>query len=121
MKKKYKLLLILAIVAFTIIGLNYYSYHNYLNKQKERIELFFKYNYNNIDSLTFTKIKKNPTGSLNFHGYLNGNQEEKFIGKIMPDQKESERNNVINYTFAMKNAKFEDRKTYSVSEILKVQ
>ncbi|OJG92363.1 hypothetical protein RV15_GL003156 [Enterococcus silesiacus] len=103
-----------------IAGLNRYSYNNYTNKQKERIELFFNYNYN-IDSLTFTKTKKNPMGTLVFYGYFNNDKENDFSASIMPYQKEFERNNVMDGKFSRKNDKFKDRKTYTVSEIEKIQ
>ncbi|OJG67679.1 hypothetical protein RV09_GL002448 [Enterococcus moraviensis] len=102
-------------------GLNYYSYNDYINKQKERIELFFKYNYNNIDSLTFTETKKNPMGSLDFYGYFNSDKSNSFIGSVMPYQKEFERNNVMDGAFSRKNDKFKGRKTYTVSEIENIQ
>ncbi|WP_086314984.1 hypothetical protein A5821_002530 [Enterococcus sp. 7F3_DIV0205] len=121
MKIRYKILVAIGIMVVGISGLNYYSYNDYMNEQKERIELFFTYNYNNIDSLTFTKIKKNPTGSLNFYGYFNNDKENDFIGKIMPSQKEFERNNAMSSSFARENAKFENGKTYTVSEIEKIQ
>lgn len=99
--------------------MNYYSYSNYINKQKKRIELYFTYNYENIDSFTFTSIDKTPMGALVFYGYFNHDKNYKFSADIMPDQKEFEQNSGINGDFAKKNAKFEDGKTYSVSEIEK--
>jgi len=119
MKNRYKFLIVISILILGVIGMNYYSYNDYMNKQKERIELFYRYNYNNLESITFTKTKKNPTGSLNFYGYFNNNKENSFIGKIMPNQKEFEHQNVIDGEFARKNAKFENGKIFSVSEIEK--
>ncbi|WP_348921450.1 DUF1433 domain-containing protein [Enterococcus rotai] len=120
MKTRYKFLIAIGIIVVGIAGLNRYSYNNYTNKQKERIELFFNYNYN-IDSLTFTKTKKNPMGTLVFYGYFNDDKENDFSASIMPYQKEFERNNVTDGEFSRKNDKFKDRKTYTVSEIEKIQ
>ncbi|WP_086314982.1 hypothetical protein A5821_002528 [Enterococcus sp. 7F3_DIV0205] len=120
MKTRYKFLIAIGIMVVGIAGLNRYSYNNYTNKQKERIELFFNYNYN-IDSLTFTKTKKNPMGTLVFYGYFNDDKENDFSADIMPYQKEFEGNIAINGAFDNENAKFENGKTYSVSEIEKIQ
>ncbi|WP_271494331.1 DUF1433 domain-containing protein [Enterococcus sp. 5H] len=121
MKTRYKFLIGLGIIILGIKGLNYYNYNNYKAKQKMRIELFFHYNYNNIDSLTFTKTKKNPMGTLVFSGYFNDDKENDFTADVMPYQKEFEGNITINGTFDTENAKFENEKTYSVSEIEKIQ
>lgn len=121
MKKMYKLIVTVMILILGVSIINYLNYKDYMAKQEERIETFFKYNYNNIDSLTFTETKKNPTGSLNFYGYFNNDKENDFIGKIMPSQKEFERNNAMSSSFARENAKFENGKTYTVSEIEKIQ
>ncbi|WP_348921451.1 DUF1433 domain-containing protein [Enterococcus rotai] len=100
--------------------MNYYSYKDYMEKQKVRIELFFKYNYK-IDSLTFTKTEKNPMGTLVFYGYFNGDKENDFSADIMSYQKEFENNNAMSSSFARENANFENGKTYTVSEIEKIQ
>lgn len=121
MKKMYKLIVTVTILILGVSIINYLNYKDYMTKQEERIETFFKYNYNNIDSLTFTETKKNPTGSLNFYGYFNNDKENDFIGKIMPSQKEFERNNAMSSSFAKENAKFENGKTYTVTEIEKIQ
>ncbi|WP_139844065.1 hypothetical protein A5821_002529 [Enterococcus sp. 7F3_DIV0205] len=117
MKTRYKFLIAIGIMVVGIVGLNYYSYNDYMNKQKKRIELFFKYNYNNIDSITFTETKKTPMGSLDFYGYFNSDKSNRFIGSVMPYQKEFEVNNGMTGSFARKHAKFENGKTYTVSEI----
>lgn len=121
MKKMYKLIVAVIILILGVSIINYLNYKDYMAKQEKRIETFFKYNYNNIDSLTFTETKKNPTGSLNFYGYFNNDEKNDFIGKIMPSQKEFERNNAMSSSFARENAKFENGKTYTVSEIEKIQ
>lgn len=121
MKTRYKLLIVVGIMILGVTGLNYYSYNNYMNKQKERIELFFKHNYNNIESITFTETKKNPTGSLNFHGYFNEDKKSNFISKIMPYQKEFESEIIINGSFDDKNFKFGDGRSIPVSEIENIQ
>lgn len=59
MKTRYKFLIVIGIIIIGVTGLNYYSYKDYMEKQKVRIKLFFNYNYK-IDSLTFTKTEKNP-------------------------------------------------------------
>ncbi|GGC90918.1 DUF1433 domain-containing protein [Enterococcus wangshanyuanii] len=121
MKTRYKFLIGIGIIIIAVAGLNYYSYKNYTVKQKERIELFFKFNYNNIDSLTFTETKKNSMGSLDFYGYFNSDKSNRFIGSVMPYQKEFEGDIVINGTFDTENAKFENGEMYDVSEIEKIQ
>ncbi|ALS02276.1 hypothetical protein ATZ33_13035 [Enterococcus silesiacus] len=120
MKTRYKFLIGIGIIIIGVMGLNYYSYKDYMEKQKVRIELFFNYNYN-IDSLTFTKTKKNPMGTLVFYGYFNNHKDNNFTASIMPYQKEFEGNIAINGVFDNENAKFDNGKTYSVSEIEKIQ
>ncbi|MGK0552757.1 DUF1433 domain-containing protein [Enterococcus faecalis] len=121
MKIKKKILLSLLMIILGVIGLNYYNYNNYLNKQKERIELFFKYNYNNIDSLTFTKVDKTPMGALVFYGYFNKDKNNNFSADIMPYQEEFDGNISIDGKFDDLNFKFGDKNIVSVSEILKIQ
>ncbi|MDA9471483.1 hypothetical protein C240_1650 [Enterococcus sp. 5H] len=60
-------------------------------------------------------------GTLVFSGYFNDDKENDFTADVMPYQKEFEGNITINGTFDTENAKFENEKTYSVSEIEKIQ
>lgn len=47
----------------------------YYTEQRDRIELFFAYNYKDITLITFTGTSTTPMGSLDFEGYFNGDKE----------------------------------------------
>lgn len=49
-----------------------------MKKQKKITEDYIKENYLGIESVTFTKEKKNPMGILVLEGYINGDEEQMF-------------------------------------------
>lgn len=91
-----------------------------LEKQKSRIELFYKYNYEGIKKVTFTDIHTIPMGTYIIEGYVNDDPNLKFDADIDPgtnfegEGAESEKLGNL----AKKDYQF---KTKSVSEILKEQ
>lgn len=56
-----------------------------LEKQKSRIELFYKYNYEGIKKITYTDIHTIPTGTYVIEGYVNDDPELKFDADVDPD------------------------------------
>ncbi|ALS02377.1 hypothetical protein ATZ33_13570 [Enterococcus silesiacus] len=58
--------------------------------QKKRIEEYVRYNYNNIESITFTDSKKVPTGSTYVHGYINEKKNLSFSAWLTPNTFEGE-------------------------------
>ena len=56
-----------------------------MEAQKKRIENYIKYNYKNIESVTFTDSKTVPTGGTYINGYVNNNKDIGFSGWLTPD------------------------------------
>ncbi|MGY3779244.1 DUF1433 domain-containing protein [Isobaculum melis] len=48
------------------------------DEQKVRIEEYIKYNFNDIESITFTKTDKTPM-SVGIHGYVNGDEKKLYF------------------------------------------
>lgn len=53
-----------------------------LQTEKPRIEKYLKYNYENIESVSFTEVKTNPTGVQHIIGYVNNDKETYFNAGI---------------------------------------
>lgn len=53
-----------------------------LEKEGSRIEKYLKYNYKDINSITFTDVKINPTGIPHIMGYVNNNEDMNFNAGI---------------------------------------
>ncbi|RIO73026.1 DUF1433 domain-containing protein [Staphylococcus gallinarum] len=51
---------------------------NYIESQKNRIDLYFKYNLNDYRILKITKFEKNPMGDYFISGYINNDKKYKF-------------------------------------------
>ena len=58
---------------------------HYIDIQKKRIELFFKENINNYQSIKVTDIGKTPLGSYTIKGYINNNKKLDFLGTLSSD------------------------------------
>ena len=51
-------------------------------KQKPRIELFFRYNFNDVKSFTYTKTGQTPMG-IYIDGYINDNPDYRFSADVL--------------------------------------
>ena len=58
---------------------------HYIDIQKKRIELFFKENINNYQSIKVTDIGKTPLGSYTIKGYINNNKKLDFLATLSSD------------------------------------
>ncbi|WP_332871281.1 DUF1433 domain-containing protein [Staphylococcus caledonicus] len=50
----------------------------YYNEQKQRIELFMKYNMRDFKNIKFIEQKRNPMGNFVFKGYINNDKTKSF-------------------------------------------
>ncbi|MGY3778610.1 DUF1433 domain-containing protein [Isobaculum melis] len=48
------------------------------DEQKVRIEKFIRYNFNDIESITFTETRKTPM-SVGIYGYVNGDEKKLYF------------------------------------------
>lgn len=58
-------------------------------EEKPRIEKYLVYNYENIKSVTLTKVDHNPTGIPHILGYVNGDKELSFDAGIYDEHFET--------------------------------
>lgn len=89
MRKKRNLIVLTVLLVLIIIALGGVWMHNknveeeaYWDKQKERITLFLKYNYEGVDKITFEDTYKLPTGTVGIDGYVNDDKELDFSADI---------------------------------------
>ncbi|MGC7686432.1 DUF1433 domain-containing protein [Staphylococcus epidermidis] len=54
----------------------------YYNQQKDRIELFMKYNVKGYKNTHFTKIERNPMDGYDISGYVNSDKDKSFTAGI---------------------------------------
>jgi len=84
MKKKRFLIILGAL--FILLGGVYlkkeFDEKQLLETEGPRIEKYLKYNYKNINSITFTKVKINPTGIPHIIGYVNNDKDMNFNAGI---------------------------------------
>lgn len=85
-------------------------------EEKPRIEKYLKYNYENIDTVTITHVKYNPTGIPHLRGYVNGDKELAFDAGIYDEHFETALN-ITSDDFP--NTKDPNQDTLTVSEIEK--
>ena len=83
-KNKIILLIVIAAIICLTIG---YTLHknkkeNYIETQEERLNLYFKYNLKNYNSMHVTSFRKNPTGAYFVSGYINKNKKYHFKAQI---------------------------------------
>ncbi len=111
----------LIVLVLGIYMIRQYNLEKYYTEQKERIEIFFQYNYKDITSITFTGTSTTPMGSLDFEGYFNGDEEETFTATIMSHEENFEYHSAVNGSFSDNHFKREelDGELVPVSEILK--
>ena len=80
-KRKITFYTILLSVLLILIG-GYVLHKNekdrYIEVQKNRIDLYFKYNLKNYHSLTIKDVDKNPMGDYFISGYINNNKKYEF-------------------------------------------
>lgn len=50
--------------------------------EKERIEIYFKYNYKDIHNITITDVGTNPMGTDYIDGYANGDEKLDFSASL---------------------------------------
>ncbi|EUJ31587.1 DUF1433 domain-containing protein [Listeria cornellensis] len=50
--------------------------------EKNRIEIYFKYNYKDIHNITITDVGKNPMGTDYIDGYANGDEKLNFSASV---------------------------------------
>ncbi|PFJ75536.1 DUF1433 domain-containing protein [Bacillus nitratireducens] len=117
---------ILFVSLLVIAGVGGYHYvkekqteelEKYMAEQKNRIEKYLKYNYNNVHSVTLTDIHKNPTGVVHINGYINGDKDLEIDASVV-SEKGIEFVGGLSREFYNKNKKPElGDKSKSVSEI----
>ncbi|GGC95746.1 DUF1433 domain-containing protein [Enterococcus wangshanyuanii] len=56
-----------------------------MDVQKKRIEKYIKYNYEDINIITFTDSKRVPTGGTYIHGYVNNDKKLSFTAWLTPE------------------------------------
>ncbi|MCG1266303.1 DUF1433 domain-containing protein [Staphylococcus epidermidis] len=80
-KRKITFYTILLSVLLILIG-GYVLHKNekdrYIEVQKNRIDLYFKYNLKNYHSLTIKDVDKNPMGDYFISGYINNDKKYEF-------------------------------------------
>lgn len=83
MKKTFIITMILLII---ITGgwliMNENKKKDLLTSESPRIEKYLKYNYENIKSVTFTKVVATPMGVPHIQGYVNNNEDMSFNAGI---------------------------------------
>ncbi|EJD91062.1 DUF1433 domain-containing protein [Staphylococcus epidermidis] len=89
MKIKTLVLLILVIVTILLsiyLKMKYdekkVAKEKYYNQQKDRIELFMKYNVKGYKDTHFTKIERNPMDGYDISGYVNSDKDKSFNAGI---------------------------------------
>ncbi|BEJ46811.1 DUF1433 domain-containing protein [Staphylococcus epidermidis] len=89
MKIKTLVLLILVIVTILLsiyLKMKYdekkVAKEKYYNQQKDRIELFMKYNVKGYKNTHFTKIERNPMDGYDISGYVNSDKDKSFNAGI---------------------------------------
>ncbi|MFW3611282.1 DUF1433 domain-containing protein [Staphylococcus caprae] len=84
-----KTLLFIILIMTILIAVGYISHVNkknhYIETQKSRIDLYFKYNLKKYTSMKITKVEKNPMGDYFIDGYVNGKKDYDFKASIYID------------------------------------
>ncbi|WP_059279885.1 DUF1433 domain-containing protein [Staphylococcus epidermidis] len=93
MKIKTLVLLILVIVTILLsiyLKMKYdekkAAAEKYYNQQKDRIELFMKYNVKDFKSVDFTSCERDPMGGYAIKGYINNNKKLSFTASAYLDE-----------------------------------
>ncbi|CUY02264.1 DUF1433 domain-containing protein [Staphylococcus epidermidis] len=92
---KIKTLVLLILVIVTILSSIYLKLkydekkateEKYYNQQKDRIELFMKYNVKDFKSVDFTSCERDPMGGYAIKGYINNNKKLSFTASAYLDE-----------------------------------
>ncbi|RIM32570.1 DUF1433 domain-containing protein, partial [Staphylococcus caprae] len=73
--KKKRTILLIGLVVIICLTIGYFIHknkkENYIETQEERLNLYFKYNLKNYNSMHVTSFRKNPMGAYYISGYVN--------------------------------------------------
>src|SRR5699024_2647123 len=84
-KKRYTILfVILLFFGVKTIRTEVYK-QKLMREEKPRIEKYLKYNFKNIQKITFTKVVINPTGVPHINGYINNDPSMSFDAGVHDD------------------------------------
>ena len=80
MRKKVLMCIILIITILMAVGyIAHVSKKNhFIEVQKSRLDLYFKYNLRKYGSMKITKVQKNPMGDYLIKGYINNDKDYYF-------------------------------------------
>lgn len=87
-------------------------------KQKPRIELFFRYNFKDVKNITYTETGRTPMG-VYIDGYLNDNPKYRFSADVLGD--EDEFNGSVSFSKEVREDLVKPGIEKDVDEILKEQ
>ena len=129
MNKKLLVTLLIAITLLAGIGSGVYMAKQkeekaeaaekaFWEKQKPRIELYFRYNYEGIKSFTYTGTEESPMG-ISIDGYVNDNPKHDFSAFV--SGYESEFNYTVSYSEEFSEAYEVGKESKNVNEILEEQ
>lgn len=90
--KKRTIFILFLILILVFSGVLFWNKHQenvereaFLKEEFPRIEQFLKYNYSNINKVTFTHVKVSPMGIPYIEGYINNDKELAFSASIFED------------------------------------
>lgn len=116
MKKK-NFFIVLSIVIILVGGIylkKTFDEKQLLKTEAPRIEKYLKYNFEGINSITFSEVLINPTGIPHIKGYINNNKDFRFNAGIYDEHFEG----ALNFRGSVKPVhKFSDESEKNVSEI----
>ncbi|MBC2330502.1 DUF1433 domain-containing protein [Listeria swaminathanii] len=94
--KKYTILILFLILIIVFSGVLFWKKHQenvereaFLKEESPRIEQFLKYNYSNINKVTFTHVKVSPMGIPYIEGYINDDESLFFSATIYDEHFEN--------------------------------
>ncbi|PHK49332.1 DUF1433 domain-containing protein [Staphylococcus edaphicus] len=86
MRNKNKIFVLISIIVILLLVGLYLSHKNkkdtYFETQKDRIDLYFKYNLKDYHTLKITKFEQNPMGGFFVDGYINNDKTLEFEAYI---------------------------------------
>ena len=98
-----KVLMFIILIMTILIVVVYISHVNkknhYIEVQKSRLELYFKYNLIKYNSMKITKVQKTPMGDYLIKGYINNDKDYDFIAYCSYEHN-FQFNGIISYTQA---------------------
>ncbi|ELU8150298.1 DUF1433 domain-containing protein [Listeria monocytogenes] len=94
--KKYTILILFLTLIIVIGGVLFWKKHQenvergaFLKEESPRIEQFLKYNYRNINKVTFTHVKVSPMAIPYIEGYVNDDESLFFCATIYDEHFEN--------------------------------